>query len=204
LRQERALATFNCVRPISIVPAPSRGAWPKWKIQLNRAPIRKTTSAFCSARVRAAATDSGWSSGTTPLPIGERRNGICVRSRKARTSSSARDQAMPLPTRTSGRSAFSKRFSASSMYSCGATVRGGGGGGGGGRGGGADRERRPAIRGGVGHAGGAVHGAGAGHDGAGAGAALQIAIGLRGVRGGLLVAHADIGDTLLLGGRGDR
>jgi hypothetical protein len=36
-----------------------RGAWPKWKIQLKRAPIRKTTSACCSASVRAAATDSG-------------------------------------------------------------------------------------------------------------------------------------------------
>ena len=55
--------------------------------------------------MRAAATESGWSSGTTPqdqargrlLPIGERRNGICVRSRKARTSSSARDHAIPLP-----------------------------------------------------------------------------------------------------------
>ena len=80
-----------------------RGARPKWKIQLNRAPIRKTTSACCSASVRAAATDSGWSSGTTPLPIGERRNGSCVRSMKERTSSSARAQAMPLPTRTSGR-----------------------------------------------------------------------------------------------------
>jgi hypothetical protein len=60
---------------------------------LNRAPIRNTTSAFCNAKVRAAATDSGWSSGITPLPIGERRNGICVRSIKARTSSSARDHA---------------------------------------------------------------------------------------------------------------
>ena len=33
-------------------------------------------------------TDSGWSSGITPLPIGERTNGTCVRSMKARTSSS--------------------------------------------------------------------------------------------------------------------
>jgi hypothetical protein len=56
-------------------------------------------------KMSAAQTDSGWLSRTTSLPIGERRNGICVRSRKARTSSSARDQAMPLPTRTSGRSA---------------------------------------------------------------------------------------------------
>ena len=44
-------------------------------IQLNRAPIRNTTSACCSARLRAAPTDSGWSSGITPLPIGEARNG---------------------------------------------------------------------------------------------------------------------------------
>jgi len=36
-------------------------------------------------------------------------------------------QAMPLLTRTSGRSAFSKRFNASSIYPCGATVRGGSG-----------------------------------------------------------------------------
>src|SRR5262249_11132300 len=97
-------------------------------IQLNRAPIKKTTSAFCSASVRAAATDSGWSSGITPLPIGERRNGSCARSMKARTSFSARDQAMPLPTRTSGRSARSSRFSAASTFSIGATMRGRGGG----------------------------------------------------------------------------
>jgi hypothetical protein len=60
---------------------------------------RKTTSAFCNAKVRAAATDSGWSSGITPLPIGERRNGTCVFSIKARISLSALAQAMPLPTR---------------------------------------------------------------------------------------------------------
>jgi hypothetical protein len=34
-----------------------------------------------------------WSSGMTPLPIAERRNGICVRSIKKRTSSSASDDA---------------------------------------------------------------------------------------------------------------
>jgi hypothetical protein len=50
------------------------GEKPGWKIQLNRAPIRKTTTAFCNAKVRAAATNSGWSSGITPLPIGEARN----------------------------------------------------------------------------------------------------------------------------------
>src|SRR6266571_1344727 len=64
--------------------------------------------------VRAAPADSGWSSGITPLPIGERTNGTCVRSMKARTSSSARDHAMPLPRITSGRWAFSSRFSAAS------------------------------------------------------------------------------------------
>ena len=60
-------------------------------IQLSRAPISKTTSAFWSAWLRAAPTDSGWPSGITPLPIGEARNGSCVRSMKARTSSSARE-----------------------------------------------------------------------------------------------------------------
>ena len=68
-----------------------RGGRPKCMIQLSRAPIRKTTSAFCSAWLRAAPTDSGWLSGITPLPIGEARNGSLVRSMKARTSSSARE-----------------------------------------------------------------------------------------------------------------
>jgi hypothetical protein len=36
------------------------------------------------------------------------------------------------------------------------------------------------------------------------GAAGQIAIGLRGVGGGLLVAHADISDAFLLRGRGEQ
>ena len=85
------------------------------------------TSACCSASVRAAPADSGWSSGITPLPIGERTNGTCVRSMKARTSSSPRDHAMPLPRMTSGRWAFSSRFSAASTFSAGATVRGGSG-----------------------------------------------------------------------------
>ena len=53
----------------------SRGGAPKWRIQLRRAPIRKMTSAFWSAKVRAGATESGLSSGTTPLPIGVGRNG---------------------------------------------------------------------------------------------------------------------------------
>ena len=82
-----------------------RGGRPKCMIQFSRAPSSRTRSAFCSAWERAAPTDSGWSSGITPLPIGEARNGSRVRSMKARTSSSARDQAMPLPTMTSGRSA---------------------------------------------------------------------------------------------------
>jgi hypothetical protein len=38
------------------------------------------------------ATDSGWSSGIPPLPVRERRNGTCVRSIKARSSSSAGTQ----------------------------------------------------------------------------------------------------------------
>ena len=36
-----------------------RGGRPKCMIQLSRAPIRKTTSAFWSAWLRAAPTDSG-------------------------------------------------------------------------------------------------------------------------------------------------
>src|SRR5262249_20755514 len=60
---------------------------------------------------------------------------------------------------------------------------------------------------GIGEAGETVHHAGAGHNDAGAGAAGQIAVGLRRVGGGLLVAHADIGNAFLLrgcGNRGDR
>src|SRR6516164_1557773 len=49
-----------------------------------------------------------------------------------------------------------------------------------------------------------MHYAGAGHGDAGAGAAGQIAVGLRRVGGGLLVAHADIGNPFLLRGCGDR
>src|SRR5262249_23483033 len=89
--------------------------------------IRNTTSAFCNAKVRAAETASGCSSGITPLPIGERRNGICVRSIKLRTSSSACDHPMPLPTMTSGRSARSSMLSAASTFSGGAWKRGGSG-----------------------------------------------------------------------------
>ena len=81
-------------------------------IQLSRAPISTITSASCSAWLRAAPTDSGWLSSITPLPMGEARNGTPVRSMKARTSSSARDQAMPLPTITSGRWADCRTFSA--------------------------------------------------------------------------------------------
>ncbi len=57
---------------------------------------------------------------------------------------------------------------------------------------------------GIGEAGETVHHAGAGHDDAGAGAAGQIAVGLRRVGGGLLVAHADIGNPFILRGCGDR
>ena len=52
-----------------------------------------------------------------------------------------------------------------------------------------------------------MHDAGAGHNHAGARAPGQIAVGLRRVGGGLLVAHADIGNAFLLrgcGNRGDR
>ena len=87
-----------------------RGGWPKCMIQLSRAPMRKMTSASRKAWLRAAPTDNGWLSSTTPLPSGDARNGSWVRSMNARTSSSARDQAMPLPTMTSGRSADSESF----------------------------------------------------------------------------------------------
>ena len=43
-----------------------------------------------------------------------------------------------------------------------------------------------------------------GYGDARAGAPSQIAVSLRRVGGGLLVAHTDIGDAFLLGGRGDR
>src|SRR5205823_14225729 len=68
----------------------------------------------------------------------------------------------------------------------------------------AKQDHWPAILLGVGEAGETVHHAGAGHDDAGAGAAGQIAVGLRRVGGGLLVAHADIGNAFLLRGCGDR
>jgi hypothetical protein len=64
----------------------------------TRTPIRKAISAFRNAKVRAAATGQRMVVGTTPLPIGERRNGILAALKEARTSSSARDQARPLPT----------------------------------------------------------------------------------------------------------
>src|SRR5262249_44356872 len=48
------------------------------------------------------------------------------------------------------------------------------------------------------------HHAGAGHNDAGAGAPGQIAVGLRRVGGGLLIAHADIGNAFLLRGCGNR
>jgi hypothetical protein len=104
-----------------------RGGRPKCMIQFRRAPSRKITSAFCSAWLRAAPTDSGCVSGMTPLPIGEARNGSLVRSMKARTSSSAREYAMPLPMMTSGRSAVLSTSSARSTSAGAACVRGGSG-----------------------------------------------------------------------------
>src|SRR5262247_379141 len=71
----------------------------------------------------------------------------------------------------------------------------------------AKQDHWPAILLGIGEAGETVHHAGAGHNDAGAGAAGQIAVGLRRVGGGLFVAHADIGNAFLLrgcGNRGDR
>jgi hypothetical protein len=68
----------------------------------------------------------------------------------------------------------------------------------------ADQDHRPAILLRIGKPGEAVHDAGSGHDDAGAGPPGQIAVGTGGIGGGLLVPHADIGDTLLLRRRGDR
>src|SRR6516162_426979 len=71
----------------------------------------------------------------------------------------------------------------------------------------AEQDHGPTILLGIGEAGETVHYAGAGHNDARAGTAGQIAVGLRRVGGGLLVAHADIGNAFLLRGcgkRGDR
>jgi hypothetical protein len=68
----------------------------------------------------------------------------------------------------------------------------------------ADEDHRPAILLRIGEAGEGVDDAGARHDEAGAGAPGHVANRLRGIRGGLLVAHPDVGDPFLLRGRGDR
>ena len=68
----------------------------------------------------------------------------------------------------------------------------------------ANEDHRPAILLRIGEAGEGVDDAGARHDEASARAPGQIADGLRRIRGGLLVAHPDIGDPFLLRGRGDR
>ena len=47
-----------------------RGGWPKCSIQLRRAAARKARSVFFSTKLRAAAIDCGWSSGSTPRAIG--------------------------------------------------------------------------------------------------------------------------------------
>jgi len=66
------------------------------------------------------------------------------------------------------------------------------------------KDHRPAILLRVGEAGEGVDDARTRHDEAGARAPGQIANGLRGIRGRLLVTHANVGDAFLLGGRGDR
>ena len=68
----------------------------------------------------------------------------------------------------------------------------------------ADEDHRPAVLLRIGEAGEGVDDAGARHHEAGARAPGQIANGLRGIRGGLLVAHPDVGNPFLLRGRGDR
>ena len=101
-----------------------RGGDPKCIIQFRRAPISRTTSAFWRANDRAGAIDCVWSSGMTPLPIGDARYGSPVVSTNFSTSSSAREYAEPLPMITNGRSADFKAAIAASMFSCGAQVRG--------------------------------------------------------------------------------
>ncbi len=68
----------------------------------------------------------------------------------------------------------------------------------------ADQQHRPAILLGVGEAGDAVDDARAGHRDARARTAGQKADRARGIRRRLLVAHADIGDAVLLRGLGQR
>ena len=67
----------------------------------------------------------------------------------------------------------------------------------------ADQDHGPAVLLGIGEAGEAVHHARAGHGDAGPGTTGHVAVGLGCVRGGLLVAHADVVDAFLLRGGGD-
>ena len=67
-----------------------------------------------------------------------------------------------------------------------------------------DQDHRPAVLLCVGETGETVHDAWAGHRDARAGPARQIAVGPGRVGGGLLVAHADIGDAFFLRRCGDR
>lgn len=74
----------------------------KERIQFSFAPTRRTTSASFNAVDRAAETLYGLESGMTPLPMGVGRNGNPVRSINFLSGSSARANAAPLPTTTSG------------------------------------------------------------------------------------------------------
>ena len=60
------------------------------------------TSAFASASERAAFTQPGWLSGTTPLPMAVARKGSPAAATSSVSCLSARENAAPLPMTTSG------------------------------------------------------------------------------------------------------
>jgi hypothetical protein len=84
--------------------------WPS--SQFSRAPISKTASARAIASERAAATDCGCESGSSPLAIDIGKKGIPVASTNARITPSACAYAAPLPSTISGRRACASVSSA--------------------------------------------------------------------------------------------
>src|SRR5947209_979118 len=152
-----------------------RGGRPKCMIQLSRAPIRKTTSAFWSAWLRAAPTEDR----VPDRHVDVERDAMDVLDRMRELAEWRRDQHLTLFLERSHASPPGLRSAA-------------------------DQDHRPAILLSVGEAGEGVDDAGARHDEAGARAPGQITHRLRGIRGGLLVPHSDVGDAFLLCGRGDR
>ena len=70
--------------------------------QAHLAPKTRTTSALARANERAAMTERGWSSGTTPRPMEVLSTGTCTLSASWRIRESAWAWAAPLPTTISG------------------------------------------------------------------------------------------------------